>query len=133
VQGRERGVGRHAVCLGVRRVEDRPRRGGGAREPALAHLPVRERGLEELPHHPERELALELAAASGEHPHVVLPRGPPQLREQPALSNPGRALHQRQPATAALRALEHGTERVELAVWFEEQFGWAGVAHRRSS
>ena len=129
VERREGGVGDHPVGARVRGLEDRPRGRGGAGQPALASLPVGERRLEELPHDPERELALELAATRGEHPHVVLLRRPPKLREQPALTDARRTLHQREPAAPARGVLEHGTERLELAVSFQKQLGGASVAH----
>jgi hypothetical protein len=129
MERREGGVGNHPVGARVRGLEDRPGGRGGAGQPALASLTVRERWLEELPHDPERELALELAATRGEHPHVVLLRRPPKLRQQPALPNARRTLHQGQPATPARGVLKHGTERLELAVSFQKQLGGASVAH----
>jgi hypothetical protein len=131
VERRKGGVGRHPVGAGVPGLEDRPGGRGGTGEPALASLSVGEGRLEELPHDTEGELALELAAARREHPHVVLLRGPPELRQQATLPDASRTLNQRQPPTPAGGLLKHGTKRFELGVSFQKQLGGASVAHHR--
>jgi hypothetical protein len=129
VERRERRVRAHPVALRARGVEDRARRSGRAGQPALARLPVHEWRLEQLAHDAEGKLALELAGARRQHAHVLLLGGGPQLGEQPALPDPGRSLDQSQAASAARRVPQHGAERFELAVAFEEQLAGRGVAH----
>jgi hypothetical protein len=46
-----------------------------------------------------RNRPVELAAARGEHAHVLILSGPPQFREQPALPNAGRTLDKSEPTT----------------------------------
>ena len=81
--------------------------------PAL-RLPLRQLALEELPDHPEGELALEFAAAGREHVHGFL-RAAPGLGEQSALTDPRGALHDYQAPLAGGGALDLRVELVKLA------------------
>jgi hypothetical protein len=65
VQRGERG---DALAVAPRRAENLGGRRRGAGQGSGA--PRRDRRLEELAHHPEAELALELSRARGQHPHV---------------------------------------------------------------
>jgi hypothetical protein len=64
---------------------------------------------------------------------VVLLRGISQLREEPALPDPGRALDEREPSAPAARVSQRSAKRLELAVSLEEELGWASVAHLGAS
>ena len=92
-------------------VEDRLGRGGGALEGGLAHPRVGEQGLEQLAHHPERKLALELGAAGAEHRDAVGGGEPAHRGEQRRLPDPRRPLDQRH---ASARPADAGDQRVEL-------------------
>jgi hypothetical protein len=129
VESGEGGVGAEAVGAELGRLEDRAGGSGGPVEPALACLGIRERRLEELAHDAEGELALELAAARGEHAHVLHLGGRAQLGEQPALPDPGRTLDQREPAVAVRGVIERSAKRFKLAVALEEQLCPSRVGH----
>ena len=82
VQARERRVLHAGVERGAGVLEHRPRQPGGAGQPRLALGLARlvEDGLEELADDAEREPALELAPAPGEHADPGVARLPPRTR-----------------------------------------------------
>ena len=122
VQGGERRVpGRRPV---VRGGEDDARGGGRARE----RVRVGDDGLEQLAHDAERELALELAGAGVEHERVLGARAAPELRQQPRLADPGRALDQDRAPLALRRLLEQRVEQGDLAVALDQRGGGLRLA-----
>jgi hypothetical protein len=129
VKGGEGGVGRHARRVGNGCTEDRLGGRGGAGQPALVDALVAQGRLEQLAHHPERELPLELAPARREHPEPVLLGSRAELGEEPALADPGRTLDEREPALAIGRVRERGPKRLELAIALEERLCPSCVRH----
>ena len=118
VQAVQRGEGRVLLPRRARlRLEHRPRGRGGAGERGVG--PRRDVGLEKLAHDPERELALELGRARGEH--AQLPAGAlPQVGEQAGLADPGRPLDQRQPPAPVARGGDQVVQRGDLALAVQE-------------
>ena len=103
--------------------------GRGAGQPAFAGGLVAEGRLEELPDDPERKLALELAAASGEHASAVLLGRRPQLGQEPALPDPGRPLDESEPALTVRRLGERRAKRLELTIALQQELCPSGVRH----
>ena len=101
--------------------------GRGAGQPAFAGRLVAQGRLEELPDDPERKLALELAAASGEHASAVLLGRRPQLGEEPALPDPGRPLDESEPALTVRRLGERRAKRLELTIALQQELCPSGV------
>jgi hypothetical protein len=87
--------------------------------------------IEQLPDDPERQPALELAAAGGQHGHPAgsgpLARGP----DQPCLPDPGSPLDHEQAATTAARRLDPLRDDRELGLALEQ--GNVLPHHRRAS
>ena len=120
VQGGERGVGRRAV-LARRGVQDLLGRGRGPGQQRRPRSRVGHGGLEQLAHHAEGELALQLAAAGAEHPDPGAGRPLAQLGHQAALADAGAALDQQRVGLAALEALQDGVQRGHLAVAVQQE------------
>ena len=123
MEHRERRLGLARARVGERaRVEERLGERGRAREQLGAHARRRgrEQRLEQLPDDAEGELALELAAARGEHAHVVAERCA-RLGQQARLADAGAALDHDQRAVAGARPLGEREDRRELAVALEER------------
>jgi hypothetical protein len=113
VQDRERALG---VALGRPEHALGGRRRAGQQTAALVGV-ARER-LEQLAHRAERELALELAAAGGEHGHPVGALA--RRRQQAALADPRRPLDQHHRAARVARPVEQPLERRDLALALEQ-------------
>jgi hypothetical protein len=83
--------------------------------PARAH---RDLGLEQLAHDAERELALELRRARGEHAQLGALA---QAGEQARLADAGRTLDQHQPPAAGGRVPDEVVERGDLPVTVQQR------------
>ena len=115
VEAVERGERRVALGgRGLQRREHGARRGRGARQRTLARRRLGELRLEQLPHHAERELPLELRGARGQRQRARRLAAAAERRQQAALPDPGRPLDQHRPALAAERAGELALERLDL-------------------
>jgi hypothetical protein len=123
VEHAEGDVGLGAGVVG--RLEHPRRRLRGAGQPPRPVGRIDQHGLEQLPHDAERQLALEVAPAGGEHAEPGTLGRFASRGEEPALPDPGRSLDECQAGPAVERALDQVLERTELAVALEE------VARRR--
>ena len=108
VEDRERGIdGRRRRAVGVRRPgepEEAGRHSGAAVQQvgALELGCLGQQGLEELAHHAEGEVALELRPARAEHAHAALCGGGTCRGEQRGLADPGRPFdHEERPVARA--------------------------------
>ena len=106
------GAGSAAVAV-LGDPERAARRAGRALEQRLARRLVerRERRLEQLAHEREREVALQLRRARGQHPHAGCAAALAGGLQQPRLAEPGGRLDHREAACAGARL---GDQRVEL-------------------
>lgn len=110
VQGRERRVG---VVVAVRtQFEHGARRACRAREHRL--IATRQRGFEELAHHAERELALQLSPTRSHDPHTRGGRSSPGLGQQPGLADASRALDEPDAGLTGNDGVDERLERREL-------------------
>ena len=115
VQRREGRVARRV--LRADDVQDRRRRRGRAPH----QLGLRgDAGLEQLAHHPEAELALEVAGAGVEHAGATRRRTAAQLLQQPALADARRALDHRDAPRAGRHVGEQPVDDPELALPLDE-------------
>jgi hypothetical protein len=107
--------------LAVRRLLAREH-GGGRRSGAGQRLlrPRRHVGLEQLAHDAERELALELRGAGGEHAQLGTLA---QTGQQARLADPGRTLDQHQPPAAGDRVRDEAVERGDLTIAVQQRHG----------
>src|SRR4029079_9287332 len=92
----------------------------GAGQPPRPVIGVDEDGIEQLSHDAERQLALEVASARGEHAETGVLRCVASRGEQAGLPDPGRSLDQRQAAPPLERALDQIPENTELTVALEQ-------------
>jgi hypothetical protein len=93
---------------------------GRARQRAPALLVAPEQGLEELAHHPEGELALELGPAGGQRAHPRRLGPAPGLAQQPGLADPRRALDEHQPRVTVGRLGHQPVDRPLLPIAVEQ-------------
>jgi hypothetical protein len=135
VDGQEQGPARgqvqgdpvEAVQSGERPVSPLPRvglpehRAGAPRGALEDRLVLRRGGLEELAHHAEGEVALQIAAPGGQHAQRAFGRAA-QPGEQPALADSGRALDDEQAPVAAPGRLDEGVQGRQLVLALQ-QFG----------
>ena len=115
-RGERRVAGRRSL---VGRGEHDARGRGGAGQ----CVGIGDDGLEELADDAEREVALQLAGARVEHHRAAGVRVAPELRQQPRLADPGRALDQHRAALAHAGLGEQGVEQRHLAVALDQAAG----------
>ena len=125
VEGGERGVPGLPRVLRLR-PEERGGRRGRPRQQALAGRRVDQGGLEQLPHHAVRELALQLAAAGGEDGHAGVGGAAARLRRQPRLADAGLPLDEQHPGLALGGAGDDLLDLLEQPVALHEYVGAAG-------
>ena len=82
---------------------------------------IHQEGIEQLPHDPERQLTLEVAAAGCERTESLCRLA--SRRQQPALPDPGWTLDQCQGGPALERVLYQVVEDTELAIALEQVAG----------
>jgi hypothetical protein len=119
VEGRH---GRARRGLGeLRRLEDRHGQLCRARQKlgSIVLGQLDEERLEELPHYPERERALQLRTARTEHPQARIQTEPPRLVKEAGLADSGWALHDQQPA-AARGVPKRGVDEPDFRLPLEE-------------
>ena len=111
----------HHVCRSRR--EQRRTELGGTCQQLGAEIRRRrgERRLEQLPHDPERELALELSASRGQH--LELPRVGelPRCAQQPRLADPGGPLDDDQTTLTGAGRIEHRRQCGDLRLTLEHE------------
>ena len=106
VQDRERGIDARRGAAVRSWSTWKPEEGGrhaGSAVQQIGALQLRclgQRPLEELTHHSEGEIALQLGSPRPEHAHPALCRRRPRLREQRRLANPGRPFDHKEPPAA---------------------------------
>jgi hypothetical protein len=117
-------VGERVVAGDVDRTRAEKRCGARGRAVEPCRAPVgggaREQGLEELAHHHERKLPIELRGARAEHLHAAVARPRPRTLDQARLADAGRALDEQHPTAARERLLEQVADQAELASAFEQ-------------
>jgi hypothetical protein len=123
VENRRRSIGRHVTARGdFERLEDRLRVRGPAAEKLSARIRRRRDGqvLEQLSHHPERELALEVVATRCHHLKATAlgfcATGP----QQAGLADPRRSLDERDATTTPNRFSKHAPEPRKLSLTFDQ-------------
>ena len=99
--------------VGAGAAEHSARAVGRPVEGAIVAVGPGHRALEELAHHPEGEVALELAPPRGEHAQGPLGR-PAQAREQPGLADAGRSLDDQKASVTRLRRLDKRIQSRQL-------------------
>jgi hypothetical protein len=114
VQHRKSGIALRVVDRG--RLEHPRGRRRGPREPPGAGLRIDQGRLEQLPDHPERQPALQIAAARREQSKAGCPRSVASRGQQPALTDSGRPLHQRQRRITLEHPLHQLVELGKLAL-----------------
>ena len=131
VEDAEGDVGLGGAVIGG--LEHPRRRLRGPGQPPCPVARVDQDGIEQLPHDAERQLALEVAPAGGEHTESGLLGRFASRGEQPALPDPGRPFEQRQALPALERALDQLLENTELTVALEQLAPRLGIdRHRRA-
>ena len=88
--------------------------------PLLLRRPRHHR-LDQLAHHPERELPLQLGAARSQHPETLSPCRITGHRQQHGLADPSRPLHHQRPAVALLCPLQAPPDPLQFSVALEQQ------------
>jgi hypothetical protein len=123
VENRRRSIGRHVTARGdFERLEDRLRVRRPAAEKLGARIRRRRDGqvLEQLSHHPERKLALEVIATRCQHPKATALGFCANRPQQPGLADPRRSLDERDPTTIPACVLQHEPKPRKLRLTFDQ-------------
>ena len=87
--------------------------------------------LEQLTHHSEGEIALELGPSRAKHAHSVLRRRCARRSEQRRLADPGRTFDNHEPAAPRARVDQRRFDPRQLIGPLEQRFGGRGRLHAR--